>query len=389
MERMNISQSKLPFIMGRIFRYILLQRDVSKNNISQALNLSVPTILTITRILQQKGLIIEEGEFESTGGRKAKKISSIESARYAIGIAITKNHVSFVLTNLGGHVLSHQRIHLVFEKNDSYYLTLWEKAQSFLLATNIPTGAFLGYGISLPGIINKKTGMLDYSHALNMYRTPYEVFTKYFQSPCFLLNDADASLCAELHHVTNKKTTAYLQLSNTVGGSLYIKNSSISGKIIDSIPPGDNFRSYEFGHMTLYPYGITCYCGKAGCVDAYCNAKYLSDYTQGKLDSFFYLVEKGNTELTEVWDTYLNNLAIVLNNLHMGLDCNIIVGGYIGAFIEPYIATLQNRAKLLSTFKTNGSYIKPCTYKTESSAFGAALSQIEHFIYSIDTGILQ
>ena len=43
---------------------------------------------------------------------------------------------------------------------------------------------------------------------------------------------------------------------------------------------GDNWRSAEFGHMVIHPGGRTCYCGKKGCLDAYCSALRLADLVQ-------------------------------------------------------------------------------------------------------------
>ena len=50
---------------------------------------------------------------------------------------------------------------------------------------------------------------------------------------------------------------------------------------------GDRMHSGEFGHMTLEINGRQCYCGKKGCVDAYCNAQNLSNLTDGDLGRFF------------------------------------------------------------------------------------------------------
>lgn len=36
---------------------------------------------------------------------------------------------------------------------------------------------------------------------------------------------------------------------------------------------GDRMHSGEFGHMTLEINGRQCYCGKKGCVDAYCKRR--------------------------------------------------------------------------------------------------------------------
>lgn len=66
-SRKNITKSK-------IVSYILNHKEVSKVELTKQLNLSMPTVLTNVNDLIEKGLIIELGEYESTGGRKAKSL---------------------------------------------------------------------------------------------------------------------------------------------------------------------------------------------------------------------------------------------------------------------------------------------------------------------------
>ncbi|MFQ9679073.1 MAG: ROK family protein [Ruthenibacterium lactatiformans] len=93
---------------------------------------------------------------------------------------------------------------------------------------------------------------------------------------------------------------------------------------------GHNLRSGEVGHTTLVPGGRPCYCGKSGCVDAYCRAGLLHGHTGGSLKDFFLRLHTGDAALRSVWDAYLDNVAVVVNNLRMMLDCDVILGGYVG-----------------------------------------------------------
>lgn len=60
----------------------------------------MPTVLSNVKELLAGGIVIETGEYESTGGRKAKKISINPAYRYAVGIRITAKHIGFVLVNM-------------------------------------------------------------------------------------------------------------------------------------------------------------------------------------------------------------------------------------------------------------------------------------------------
>ena len=67
----------------------------------------------------------------------------------------------------------------------------------------------------------------------------------------------------------------------------------------------------------------------------------LADLTEGKLEIFFEKLEEGNAEYEKIWDEYLDNLAIAVDNLRMCFDCEVVLGGYVGNLIGPYVPRLR------------------------------------------------
>lgn len=82
-------------------------------------------------------------------------------------------------------------------------------------------------------------------------------------------------------------------------------------------------------------------------------------------------------------EEYLDYLAILLNDINMCLDCPVVLGGYMGPYLKPYIPRLSQLVVERSTFPTDGSYIKPCTCEFEAAAMGGALYHIEQFIKNV------
>ena len=385
MTRQSVSNLEVKKInRNQIYRCINQLERVSKPEIAANLGVSMPTVLQNVNELLERGLVAEVGAFESTGGRKAKVLSPIYNARFAIGVDITQNHRGMALTDLSGNVINHMRLHKIYHNDDQYYRELSEIVLGFLQTVNTSKENFLGFGFSVPGIVTVDSEMITDSHALQFENLPSKLFTKYIPYQCIFTNDANAAMIAEMYHHSEKQTAVYLSLSNSVGGSIFIKkNSGFEGQPgYDNLFLGENFRGGEFGHMTLYPGGTECYCGKKGCVDAYCSAKILSQHTDGRLENFFEAVGK-NEEFSRIWDDYLDHLAIVINTLRMAFDCQVIIGGYVGSFIEPYLEILKEKTNILNTFEMDASYIRPCSFRVEASALGAALRHIENFIYTI------
>ena len=80
----------------------------------------MPTVTQNLSELFDKELICINGTFDSTGGRKAKAIGFNADARFAIGIDITKNHISGVLINLYGEIVYSVRLRFRFEESDNH-----------------------------------------------------------------------------------------------------------------------------------------------------------------------------------------------------------------------------------------------------------------------------
>lgn len=84
---------------NRVFRYVNGQAETSMPEISAALDISGPTVLTIVNELKEEGVLKEAGELKSTGGRKAKAIAAVKDIKYAVGIDLTANHISITYTD--------------------------------------------------------------------------------------------------------------------------------------------------------------------------------------------------------------------------------------------------------------------------------------------------
>ncbi|WP_346908262.1 ROK family transcriptional regulator [Faecalicatena orotica] len=357
----------------RVARFILHRRVTSKPEIAATLGLSMPTVLQNVKELIQRGIIIESGEYESTGGRKAKALSVNAGLKFAAGIDITSNHISYVMIDLTGELTAKVRVREKFENSLEYNETVYRHFREFAGQSGIAHDKLLGVGISFPGIIDKQYETLLISHILRVQNLSLRNLSQLFEYDVRYENDANSAAMAEMYRL--EKNAVYLSLSNSVGGSFYVHNG---------IYEGDDYRSSEFGHMVIVPGGRTCYCGKQGCVDAYCSAQVLAGHTNGNLEQFFERLDKGDTDFQKIWDEYLEYLAITVTNLRMAYDCDIILGGYVGGYIGKYMAELSKKVVKYNGFENDTTYLKTCSFKKEVSAVGIAMSFVEQYFESLE-----
>ncbi len=363
MEQSTVAARKT--IKNTIIRYIADEGPVSRNDIIRDCGFSLPTVLQKIKELAECGLIEESGQSESNGGRKARLLSVVKDARYAAGVNITAHHLEMVLVGLDGTVLTSKRVRLLFELTHSYYRRFGAEIRQFINENVCDAEKILGVGISVPGILDSANKILLKSHALQLENFSLRELEATVGYPVLFENDANAAAFSEKGF--RNGTAFYLSLNYTVGGSF-----SVNGKVFG----GQNNKSSEIGHTTLVPGGKQCYCGKKGCVDSYCSAKVLAE---DNLEEFFRSVKAGDTECRKRWDKYLENLAVVICNLRILYDCEIIVGGHVGGYLEPDLQKLRLLAMEQNPFDVDASFIKCGRYRWEASAYGMALHLIAQF----------
>ena len=356
----------------KIAKYIYHHGASSKQELAAALGFSMPTVLQRVRELSADGIIVEAGEYESTGGRKAKALSVAADARYAVGLDITKNHISFVLLDAGGAVRRKKRIRCAYGDNAGYYQNLGSLLELFLKKCQIDRERILGVGISIPGIVDEERERILQSHVLRLGEFDLKKLAAYIPFRTSFRNDANSAAYAELRGTG--PDTVYLSLSNTVGGAIYMNGG---------IYLGSHYRSAEFGHMTLVPGGRPCYCGKKGCMDSYCAARVLAAEAGDDLDAFFQGLLEGKPSYQKLWEEYLDYLAVAITNLRVAFDCDIILGGYVGGYMDRYMDVLEQKMAEYRIFETDQGYVRTGRYKHEAAAIGAGIRFVEEYFDSL------
>lgn len=355
---------------NRVFHSIREAGRISSPSLSYELKLSRPTVKQNLDELQRLGFIHESGFEGHTGGRRARTYSVTASARKAIGMDLTRNHVTVTAADLLGQLIYEKRVRAEFSLGQEYRKLLGHLAREAAAAVGGGAGQILGVGIAVPGLVAENYQKVSYGKILDFTGTTADILGEDLLWPCRLYNDADAGGYAEISRNQELRDAFYISLSNNIGGAILIGHK---------VYQGEGAWSGEIGHMTLHPEGRNCYCGKKGCFETYCNASLLSGLCEGDLEQFFERLAQQDPVCMETWDQYLHSLAIAVNNIRMLFDCKVILGGYVGAYMEPYLERLKELAAERNPFEDNADYLMACQVKREALAIGAALPFIHEF----------
>ena len=365
-----------------VYRTMLNKGVVSVQDIAQETGLSVPTVNNNINALIKSELVETIGTLESTGGRRATGYRCISEARYSVGIDITQNHITIAVVNLAPKIVCiSQREKFKFVDSDKCYQNIYNKLEKLLTNNKIDKDRILGIGVSLPCIVDQAKGTVIYDRLIKAPVNVRDKLQQWLPYNVRIFNDANSAGYGELFSIQEKmetidsSTVFYLMLSNSVGGAEIYNGSIILG---------DNYRAGEIGHVKIVQKrGKTCYCGQKGCVNAYCSARNLSDLTNGMLEDFFALLESGDEAAQKAFEEYLGYLTTTIVNIRMMFDGDIILGGYVGSYLDHYIDDIRTRVVILDPYDDDAMFVKTCNLKEEASCAGAAMDFINRYISEI------
>ncbi|HIX60162.1 MAG TPA: ROK family transcriptional regulator [Candidatus Blautia gallistercoris] len=360
-----------------IYHFVRDNEPVSKQDIVVRLELSLPTVTQNLQYLEKQNLLKKSKSKINTGGRSAAAYSYRKKAKMALGVYITGNHLTAVCVDLSGNVIFSRRTRIKFDlNNDAYLHKIGELVEEIKEEVHLASDRLLGVGVAVPSLVSDDGERVIYGLTHNFTGKTRAEITKYIPYRTKMFHDSYVAGFAEVWSRRSVRNAVYINLNNTIGGSIIIDNHIYSG---------DNNRSGEIGHMIIHPASQTkCYCGQTGCLETVCNAGILDSHTDGNLAEFFRLLDSGTPAIMEVWDQYLENLALAIHNTRMLLDAPIILGGYVGAHMEEHMEELYAKVDQKDCFgDSSRDYVFPCKYKIEATAAGAALQLVDEFLKSI------
>lgn len=358
---------------NRIYKLLYDEKGLKRQDIADKLSLSLPTVNQNLKELLEDGMIEFAGELESTGGRKPQVISANANARLTIAVNIRKNYYRIMSINLYGEVLEAKTYEIQFVGNKAYSKELGHSIDEFIIHNKIEGSKLLGVGITIPGIFDRESEKIIVAPTLGIHDYNIGQLTEFIKYKTIVVNDAKASAFTYTHRADNLNYGVYLLVDRGVGGSIICDSRQVRGV---------NNRAGEIGHMTIVPGGLKCGCGKCGCLESYVSISRLSDDCNMSLEDFFENLglEK---KLYKVFDEYIDNLALGINNIYTIFDAPVIIGGELVKYIGPYLDMLRERIYKLNPMLSEGLEIQLDSMSKKEALTGAALMLTTSFIESV------
>jgi len=354
-----------------ILDYIYKNKEVSPQMISEDLNLSRPTVAQVLKEWQEADVIYQKGYVESTGGRKAKKYIFNSLGKIAIGLEMLSDRYEIVAIDLYADTLKFEKFQYPFSNTKEYYDTVCESVNRFIESLQTTRDNILGVGIALQGLISADGKEVIYGKILNCTGLTISEFTSRIHLPCTFNHDAESVANEELWLNPELDNAIFFNIRDNLSGAVIINGEFFRG---------GELKSGVFEHMTLVPNGHPCYCGKKGCVNSYCSLNALLKPGES-LEIFFQKLRNKDQKIEKRWHAYLEHLAVAIDNLHMFITSDVVLGGTLSKYLtEEDVQELQELAYQCSAFPSREQYIKISKSVIMPLGIGAAIPFVKKYM---------
>jgi len=142
-------------------------RRLTRTDISQRLNMTIPSVLKVTQQLLDRKVLSEIGEVDTAMGRKPKQFEFNPDFLNAIGVSFEGISLGMGLVNVDGDVRLETTTRRTGCLDDDFVNSIIEGVDR--IKRQAWTGALSGVGIAIPGIVNPLTSVVEFAPLIGIF----------------------------------------------------------------------------------------------------------------------------------------------------------------------------------------------------------------------------
>ncbi|MFF0011992.1 ROK family transcriptional regulator [Streptomyces sp. NPDC005374] len=251
-----------------VLRQIIAESPTSRQELAAATGLSLATVATLVGELLDLRMITEVGFEESAGGRPRGLVAVNASGGALIGVDIAETYVHVELFDLALNVLARaeEDVRPGESLPEQVVGHVAAAVGSVVTQAGIEGARVLGVGVSVPGQVDRATGISEYAPNWDWHDVPLlDLLSEYIAYPLYLDNPLRAGAVAELWFgaARGRGNAVVVNLGTGVGAGLILGGG---------LHRGVSNSAGEWGHNTIVLDGRLCRCGNHGCVETYVGA---------------------------------------------------------------------------------------------------------------------
>jgi predicted NBD/HSP70 family sugar kinase len=328
----------------------------TRAGLTRATGLNRSTIAALVAELGELGLVYETQQTDpGTVGRPSPFVH-LTDRMLAVAVNPDLDAVTVGLVGLGGRVHSRVRHETTSTPGVAETIDIVRREVDALRAGLTGGQRIVGVGLAVPGLVRTSDGVVTLAPHLLWNDQPLAgPVADSLGIPAVAANDAQLGLLAESLFGAGRGVDDIVYLNGStsgIGGSVLVAGRTLQGA-----------RGYagELGHTLVNSAGVTCFCGKTGCLETEVSLSRLLDAlgtapVDG--DEFDRMLGETTDERvrTEI-DRQLDVLSLALGNFVAIFNpSSIILGGFLGSLFAANPARLQEGIRRAS-FGTLGEQV--------------------------------
>ncbi len=205
---------------------------ISRTQIAEELEVSLPTVMRIADDLITEGLVIEDGEREWSGGRKRRRLLFNGSQHLVIGVDLGGTKIYGAVADFNGKVLHEIRFdHHETQADESLELlcSVIDRLLVYAKETGLPVR---GIGVGVPGVVRPDSGFVQIAPALDWTEYPLkERLVARYEVPVAVENDVNLAALGEMWFGAqeDERNLILLTIGTGVGAGVIINGAVYSG----------------------------------------------------------------------------------------------------------------------------------------------------------------
>lgn len=252
-----------------ILKSLYVNEKMAIADLSEALFISIPTLTSyIEELLNENWLVGEELDNKKQG-RRPTIYSLNPQEKHVVVLDVTTHDTKVFVLNFKNEIIQEEHFSLKLTEEPSFLEELLAIINETIKKINSLDKEIVSIGMSIPGLVNKRTGINKTYKNLNIdNKSLGKRVSENFNLPVFILNDSKAAAFGEAKFGIGKNLSHVLSINVDWGVGLGVV---FNGQIFN----GASGFAGELGHIQVNPDGELCSCGKVGCLDTVTSASSL------------------------------------------------------------------------------------------------------------------
>jgi glucokinase-like ROK family protein len=363
---------------------------ISRTDIGNITGLTAPTVSRIVEhLVTQEKLVEYTGVGESSGGRRPVMLKFSGKDSYVIGIDLGATFIRGVLSDLEANFLT--EIHVPTAINEGFEAIMDQIAdlvEKLLNRKDFDSSHIRGIGIAIAGLVNKSSGIVDYSPDFGWRNVNVkESLSKRISIPFIFDNSSRLMALGEYEYGEGRKydNIIVLNIGYGIAAGIIIEGMLLKG--------GLGYAG-EFGHTVAEPNSkIPCKCGAFGCLEAMASGRRIAQLGQevaqkhpnnplfafsggniSKIDAKMVAAaaKQGDPDALHIFEEITTYLAVGVANLVNLLDPqHIYIGGGVSLNGDVFFENLSIAIQKHLIMPEKNVHISPATFRENASLIGA------------------